>query len=149
MRFTALVLGFVGAIGAAQADDRDFDSLHRYDSSDYAAQLSYRVGFGGQQAALPQGSFSFQVRNERATQAGAPAMFRTDFGSSGITRFALNGVDMRSALQVSQQREGGYFGAMSVAQIVGYVAFAAIFVSSAVVITGIDEGDEPSGTGGG
>lgn len=126
MRVTALVLGFVGAIGAAQADDRNYDSLHRYDSSDYAAQLSYQVRFGGQQTVLPQSSFSFQVRNERATQFGAPAVFRTDFGSSGITRFALNGVDLGSTVLASQQRAGGMLAGKSTAQIAGFVVFGVV-----------------------
>ncbi len=147
MRLLTLLVGVIGVVGAASAGDTEFNNINRYDSSDYAAKLFYNVQFGGHQAVQPQSSLSFQVNNERASQFGAPAIFRTDFGSSGITRFALNGVDLRSVMLASQAREGNFFASLTGSDIVGLVAVSVAVIASVNVVAGGGDTNNPSGTG--
>lgn len=148
MRLLTLLVGVVGIVGSASAGDAEFTDLNRYDSSDYAAKLSYQVGFGGVTAVQPQSSWSFQVSNERASRLGAPALFRTDVGSTGVTRFALNGVDLREAYLLNQTRSGIFGSSMTTGGIIGLGVLALIVVSTAVVVIDDDDGCSPVGTGG-
>lgn len=147
MRLLTLLVGMIGVVGAASAGDTEFNNINRYDSSDYAAKLFYNVQFGGHQAVQPQSSLSFQVNNERASQFGAPAMFRTDFGSTGITRFALNGVDLRSVMLASKAAGDG-FRSMSAGTVVGLAVFGIVVVTSLYTVVDGEDTNNPSGTGG-
>lgn len=156
MRITALVLGFVGIIGAAQADDRYYDSLHQYDSSDYAAQVFYRASFGGMQGMHFQNTYGFQAYNERTYRLGAPAILRADYIPTENIRLSLNGIDFRSFLLISQQNQGGIFGSfgnLTTAQSVAYVVIGAIGLTSLTLFVDSATEDEDvattaGGTGG-
>lgn len=148
MRVSALGLALGALAGPAAAGD--LADYRVYDSSDYSAQAYYRLEFGGAQGHAQ--SLGLRFDNERAMAAGMPSLVQAHFGSQGLDRLALNGVDLRGAMLASgQDSGGGFFGSLSVAQwvAVGFTVIVFGSVASDAAESGPEEPVSGSGSGGG
>lgn len=146
MRILALGLVLAASAGAAAAGD--LAEARDYGSSDYSAQVYYRLEFGGHQAQAQ--SLGLRFDNERASAAGAPAMLQARLGEQGLAQFSVNGLDLRGAMLSSNQDSGrGFWSSLSVPQWIG-IGFS-LLVFGQVVSDAAKTDEEPvvSGTGGG
>ncbi|MGQ0587620.1 MAG: hypothetical protein ACT4PK_10535 [Gammaproteobacteria bacterium] len=130
MRILTFLIGMVAVTGAS-AGEYDARAL---ESDAVAAQVVYRVQFGGAAGAPVARSFALQVGNEGQRLAGvAPlqAEYRHDTG-----QFLLNGIDVERSF-VMRQEEGG------IAAIWGGWLPLAIVVGAAALI--IVDGQDQTG----
>lgn len=147
MRNTALGLLLAAFSGAAAAGDL-IESRDDYASSDYAAQAYYRVDFGGTRQQVQ--SVGLRLDNRAAQSHGAPAMFQANFGSQGLDRLALNGVDLHGAMVAAGEGEGtGFFGSLSLSQIIALGATVLIAADVAADASDGNNDASPNGTGSG
>lgn len=136
-----MALGLVLATFAGAAAAGDLTEMRQYDAGDYSAQVYYRVDFGGVRG--HDQSLGLRFDNERATAAGAPALFQARFGAQGLDRLAVSGVDLRGAMLSSNQSGGGFFSAMTPAQWIALGFTGLVFVAVAA-----DASDSDGGSGG-
>ena len=143
-----IAVGLVLAMSAGVAAAGDLSEPRYYDSNDYAAQVYYRVDFGGERGQAQ--SLGLRLDSERGAAAGMPSLFQARFGSQGLDRLAVSGLDLRGMMLASQQSGGGmsgFFANMTTAQWIGLGVIGTAFL---VVAADVSEGEsEPGGTGSG
>jgi hypothetical protein len=142
-------MGLVLATFAGAAAAGDLSEPRYHESSDYSAQVYYRVDFGGVRGQAQ--SLGLRFDGVRAQAAGAPALFQASFSGHGLDRLAVNGVDLRGAMLSSGQKAGGgFFGSLSAAQWIALGFTVLVFGSVAAHATeGTDAPVSGTGTGGG
>ena len=140
-----MVLGLGLAMFAGAAAAGDLAERREYEAGSFAAQVYYRVDFGGHRAQAQ--SLGLRFDNERASAAGAPSLLQARFGAQGLDRLEVSGFDLRGPRLAANQSEGGFFGSLTAAQ---WVALAfTVVVFGTVAADALDEADkEPTGTGG-
>ena len=129
MRFLVLIVGLLGAAGAASAGEQ----LSGYGDSDAAAgQLVYEARFGGDRPSLTP---SFQLRfgsdQQLRTQQRIPFVAEYRPGTGSIL---VNGFDVRPMLVNRQVEEGGIGGALG-----GWIPLLIVLsAASFIIIDGND-----------
>ncbi|MGH8442259.1 MAG: hypothetical protein ACRETF_05085 [Nevskiaceae bacterium] len=135
MRILTFIIGMVAVTGAA-AGEYDARAL---ESDAVAAQVVYRLQFGGASGAPLARSFALQVGNEGQRLAGvAPlrAEYRHDTG-----QFLVNGVDVERSY-VMRQEEGGIAALWG-----GWLPLTIIVGAAALVIVDGQDQSDPAGSG--
>ena len=135
MRILTFIVGLVAVTGAS-AGEYDARAL---DSDAVAAQVVYRVQFGGVSGAPLARSFALQIGNEGQRLAGvAPlrAEYRHDTG-----QFLVNGVDVEHSY-VMRQGEGGIAGLWG-----GWLPLVVIIGAAGLVIVDGQDQSDPDGSG--
>jgi hypothetical protein len=144
MKKTVLGLALTMFAGAAAAGD--LAERRDYESGSFAAQVFYRVDFGGDHRGQAQ-SLGLRFDNERAAAAGAPSLLQARFGAQGLDQLKVSGIDLRGLNLAAGQSEEGFFASLTATQ---WVALAfTVVVFGTVAADAADEADEePTGTGG-
>jgi hypothetical protein len=136
-RLTAVLL--VAFSGAAAAGNVLYEP-HTQQADDYAAQVYYRLDFGGPSRQFHSVGLRFD-RSLHATAAGAPPLLAARFGAQGIERIAVNGVDLRGArLSSGQTYGGGFFSSLTLTQWLG--------LGATVIVIGVVASDAMDSNGG-
>lgn len=146
MKKMALGLALAAFTGTAAAGD--LADRREYESGSYAAQVYYRVDFGGERGQAQ--SLGLRFDNERASAAGAPSLFKARFGAQGLDQLKLGGFDLRGAMLAANQNEGGFIESitsMSTPQLIAMGVTVVLFTVVAIDV-GDGEADSAPGTGG-
>jgi len=150
MRGWVLAVAFLTVSGGAAAGDI-YDDARYYDSSDYAAQAYYRLDFGTTSQFQTRHVVGFRMDNERGMRLGLPSVVKTEFGSDGVNRIAMNGMDL-TGLTLANGAAGNWWGELTVGEWVTVgAAFLAVGFGTAAALDD-DENNPPasgSGSGGG
>ena len=143
MKTTALGLALAMFAGAAAAGD--LAERREYESGSFAAQVYYRLDFGGALARAQ--SLGLRLDNERASAAGAPSLLQARFGAQGLDQLKLSGFDLRGLNAAANQSDQGFFASLTTTQ---WIALGfTVVVFGTVAADAADDGDEqPSGSGG-
>lgn len=149
MRLLVFMCGITGLIGAAMAGD--YDHVNPYAPSDFGGRIFYRFDFNGEQKVASNHMLGFQVVNERAEFAGAPALLRTEFGSTTQPRFLISGLDITPMLLAARQNESsptGILGTTSAAELAAVLLMIGTGIYIASDPQDKDDTTTPAGTGG-
>lgn len=140
-----MTLGLALAIFAGAAAAGDLAERREYDAGSFAAQVYYRLDFGGTLARAQ--SLGLRFDNERASAAGAPSLLQARFGAQGLDQLKLSGVDLRGLNAAAGQSEGGFFASLTTTQWIA-LGFTVVVFGTVAADAADDGEDEPSGSGG-
>lgn len=143
MRGWVLAVALLTVSGGAAAGDI-YDDARYYDSSDYAAQAYYRLDFGTSSQFQTRHVVGFRMDNERGMRLGLPSVVKTEFGSDGSQRLALNGMDL-SGMLVANGVTGSWWGDLTTGEII--TVTAAVLAVGFGTAAALDD-DSSGGTGG-